>query len=106
MPRFYRMPVFYLAALLVATGFGLRSLGRRHDDRHPAPTSEPVAESPTPPPAAAVAEPSDGIMRTADGLRRKVVIKNLDVVCRSEPVIGRPVGGPLDYFAIRFVYGK
>ena len=49
---------------------------------------------------------NDGILRTAEGLRRKVVVKDLDVVCRSEPQGGPRVGGPLDYFAIRFLYGE
>ena len=37
---------------------------------------------------------------------RKVVVKDLDVVCRSRPDGGNVVGPPLDYFAIRFLYGE
>jgi hypothetical protein len=49
--------------------------------------------------------PADGILRTADGLRRKVVVKDLAVVCRADPGGGKP-GASLDYFAIRFLYGE
>src|SRR4051794_3851754 len=113
MPPLYRMPVFYLAVLALTT---LAGLGTRLSDR---PTSAPVSATPAaPPPASATAVPaaeppvalppvavSDGILRTPEGLRRKVVVKDLDVVCWSEPdrLLGRPVGRPLDYFAIRFV---
>ncbi len=58
-------------------------------------------------PAETVPEsPTDGNLRTRDGLRRKVVIKDLNVVCRNQPSGGKPIGPPLDAFAIRFVYGE
>ncbi|WP_435006836.1 vWA domain-containing protein [Tundrisphaera lichenicola] len=106
MPALHRMPVFYL---LLLVGLGLSTLiGRgtklppEPDDRTESPrlfdrTKDLAEEEPIGPP--------DGILRTVDGLRRKVLVKNLSVVCRSEPVGGKPVGPPLDYFAIQFVYG-
>lgn len=104
MPPLYRMPVFYLASLILAAVFGLGNWL----------TSRPVGSSPAVVPrfastsslVAHQAEPMpDGILRTAEGLRRKVVVKDLDVTCRGEPTGGRPMGPPLDYFAIRFLYG-
>jgi hypothetical protein len=110
MPPFYRMPVFYLAALVPAAAIGLGSWVRARPVV--APVAIPVPSvSPAPPSAPEVVSTvpekpaEDGILRTADGLRRKVVVKDLDVICRSEPTGGKPVGWPLDYFAIRFLYG-
>ncbi len=57
-----------------------------------------------PVPIAPIEEP-DVVLRTADGLRRKVVVRGLDVVPRKTPD-GDATGRPLDYFAIRFVYGE
>jgi hypothetical protein len=108
MPRLYRMPVFYLAALSLAAAVALGSWGRRGPEPPTEPTrAENPAVPPAPTPAATVAdEPSDGILRTADGLRRKVVVKDLDVVCRSDAEGGRSIGEPLDYFSIHFLYGE
>ena len=106
------MPVFYLAAMMLAAAIGLSSWVRARPAVSPgAATGESAGPGAAAPPAAKPATPvdmpaTDGILRTADGLRRKVVIKDLDVICRSEPAGGRPVGGPLDYFAIRFLYGE
>ncbi len=107
MPALYRMPVFYLAALVVASLVAIR--GR---SAPPVPVvvaeEEPVAAAPKVAPGAVEVEGGstvDGILRTADGLRRKVVVKDLAVVCRSEPGAGQAVGAPLDYFAIRYLYG-
>ncbi|HEX8200538.1 MAG TPA: vWA domain-containing protein [Isosphaeraceae bacterium] len=107
MPAFYRMPVFYLVAILVAAAVGLGTLGRGAGTTTTA--SAPLrSEAPRPvtPKAEPAETPDDGILRTADGLRRKVVVKDLGVVCRSEPRAGRAVGEPLDYFAIRYVFGE
>jgi hypothetical protein len=106
MPALYRMPVFYLLVLvgLVAYGFGVGFAPR---------VTVPVVESseePLPPIRVATEEDDrptpDGILRTADGLRRKVVVKDLAVICRSDPSGGRVVGKPLDYFAIRYIYNE
>jgi hypothetical protein len=109
------MPVFYLAALVLTAAVGLGSWMR------PSPAVATGTINPggpdlgaVPGRAAAVAKAvapvdppaTDGILRTADGLRRKVVVKELNVVCQSAPGAGRRVGGPLDYFAIRFLYGE
>ena len=107
MPALYRMPVFYVLLLILA---GLYATFR------PAPPPPEVAPAPE-----VVVSPlkipdnqveveggstSDGILRTADGLRRKVVVKDLAVGCRSEPRGGKVVGRPLDYFAIRYVFAR
>jgi hypothetical protein len=111
MPALYRMPVVYLVVLVVAAAVGIgawaRSLGPVQGGQAASiapvkPVSEPSPTTGESSPAA----PDDGILRTAEGLRRKVVVKDLDVVCRSEPVGGVPVGSPLDYFSIRFVFGE
>jgi hypothetical protein len=111
MPALYRMPIVYLLALFIAAGWGLTRLGNREATSvevslvaptvaaTPAP-AEPEKIAPVPP------EPSDGILRTAEGLRRKVVVKDLDLVCRRDPDDGPPVGSRLDYFAIRYLYGE
>jgi hypothetical protein len=104
------MPVFYLAALVLTAAFGLSSWVRARPDVSASAATIAVTGSAATPvltKASAQVDPlvTDGILRTADGLRRKVVVKELDAVCRSAPEAGRPVGRALDYFAIRFVYG-
>jgi von Willebrand factor type A domain len=105
MPALYRMPVFYLLVLAgtlaygVGVGFGSK----------PIPPQDITPEySPPPIPVADAKEdtPTDGILRTLDGLRRKVLVKDLAVVCRADPSGGRAVGPPLDYFAIRYIYNE
>src|SRR4051812_49048249 len=111
MPPLYRMPVFYAfaliasAAIAIGTWSGLANSGHESASGGRIETSEkqtpgrPRAATPQPP------APTDGILRTSDGLRRKVLIKDLDVVCQAEPAGGKVSGSPLDYFAIRYVYG-
>jgi hypothetical protein len=111
MPPLYRMPVFYLAVLTLAAVIGVGSWVTAVTTIVPVPRAE---RSVAPDPALARSKPvslpesapSDGILRTAEGLRRKVVVKDLDVACQSAPDGGRSVGKPLDYFAIRFLYGE
>jgi hypothetical protein len=103
------MPIVYAAALLIGLALALGSWAR--SPRAPArnaPATAGQASSPaaTAPPAAEEPRDSDPILRTSEGLRRKVVVKQLGVVCRSDPQGGRPVGAPLDYFAICFLYGQ
>jgi hypothetical protein len=111
MPPLYRMPVFYVAALVLGAAIGLGSWVRARPAASPGAVAQPKAREardPSESPRAAPADPpvSDGILRTADGLRRKVVVRDLDVVCRTAPEEVRPTGAPLDYFAIRYVYGE
>lgn len=108
MPALYRMPAFYLLLLLAGSTYALSvALGPKPP---PAPV-EPVDEGPGPIRVADEAAEqarsnSDGILRTTDGLRRKVLVKDLAVVCREGPGSGPVVGPPLDYFAIRFLYDE
>ena len=106
MPALYRMPVFYLIVLVGVTTYGLAG---GFKPRPVVVVIDPTIE-PAPPIPKATDKgdrpPRDGILRTPDGLRRKVVVKDLAVVCRSEPDGGRPVGKPLDYFAIRYLFGE
>ncbi len=110
MPALYRMPVFYLLLLVGGTAYLVVAHFR------PEPVVEPldstsfvaVAAAPIAREAAAVVEggsAGDGILRTADGLRRKVVIRDLAVEARDGPGTGSVVGPPLDYFAIRYLHG-
>lgn len=110
MPALYRMPVFYLAVLNLGAAAWVAERSR------PAPVIEPTDSmgraAVAPRPAAREAAPvveggsaGDGILRTAGGLRRKVVVKDLAVVARGGPGSGSAVGAPLDYFAIRYLYG-
>lgn len=113
MPPLHRMPIAYLALLIAAAAFGLTRLktGGLSEDQTTAPrpvaTGEPREASPSIPSAAMVTETGteapDPILRTAEGLRRKVLIKDLGVVARSAPVGGVPVGEPQDYFSIHYV---
>lgn len=108
MPALYRMPVFYLVVLvgLVAYGVGLGFGGKKVSTEV---ATESIEDAPRPIRLARDDEDrstKDGILRTVDGLRRKVVVKDLAVVCRADPSNGKAVGKPLDYFAIRFLYGE
>ena len=104
MPALYRMPVFYLIVLL---GLGAFAAGYRP----PAPEAVEAPEVVVPIPKVAEGTveveggaTSDGILRTPEGLRRKVVVKDLAVACRTDPGGGKSAGPPLDYFAIRYLY--
>jgi len=103
MPALYRMPAFYLAALVAATALAM-SRGPAAVKASPAiPESQEPAPAPAPQPPPTVV---DGILRDADGLRRKVVIRALGTSCRSGPIGGRPVGSTLDYFSTYYLYGE
>src|SRR4051794_15589302 len=107
MPALYRMPVFYLLLLMGAGAYAVLGLGSRPSTELST-EIEPVVEPPRVAPSEAeedAIDRADGILRTAEGLRRKVVVKDLAVVCRTDPGGGRSVGSPLDYFAIRYVFG-
>jgi len=108
MPALYRMPVFYLILLVGGVGYGVA------DRFRPERVVEPVDSMRVVSPMAVIVRDStavveggsagDGILRTADGLRRKVVVKDLAVVARAGPGSGGSVGAPLDYFAIRYLH--
>ena len=101
MPALYRMPVFYLALIFGTLAFGL---GRGRKAPEAATPAEIVVK---PQPVDPGPRIDDGILRTAGGLRRKVLVKDLAVSPRAEPGGGGPaVGKPLDYFAIRYLYEK
>ncbi len=104
MPALYRMPVFYL---LVLVGLGACAAGYRPPPPVEVVPEEPVAAIPRVEVTTIEVEggsASDGILRTADGLRRKVLVKDLAVTCRTDPGGGKAAGPALDYFAIRYLY--
>ncbi|QDV34122.1 vWA domain-containing protein [Tautonia plasticadhaerens] len=110
MPPLYRMPVFYLVTLVVGSALGMASLFRGGPGRPPVvgpgvPGPPPGAGRPDveaahdPPPV------DDGILRTADGLRRKVLVRELGLRPRFGPGPDSPPSGdPLDYYAVQFVF--
>lgn len=117
MPPLHRMPVVYLAGVAVAAVVAIASAGRRGEavravDR-PGPAAAAKRDA-APPPALAGERPSvgdpadsDAILRTAEGLRRKVVVTALGTVPRRQA--GGPpasLGAALDYFSIHYVYGE
>ncbi len=118
MPAFLRMPIVYVGLVLIVLLVGTFSVLRssRSEERwivsstvnaRPEPSNRkgpaPKQDDPVEPGRASGA---DKILRTPDGLRRKVLVTELGLVCRSAPVGGVPVGRPLDYFSIHFVYGE
>lgn len=112
MPPLYRMPIFYALALILACVYAIGTWSASDREALGSKLQNPLKVSkkagPSHPRIAkpeAVA-PTDGILRTAEGLRRKVLIKDLDVLCQSEPRGGTTADSPLDYFAIRYVYGE
>ncbi|MBV8268686.1 MAG: VWA domain-containing protein [Planctomycetaceae bacterium] len=114
MPALYRMPVFYLAVMVLTAAIGLGAWVRPRGASRTSPelsagasaqAPPPAVPVDTPPPAAKLGTAADGILRTPDGLLRKVIIKDPNLVCRDRPTGGEPVGPPLDAFAIRFLYG-
>ncbi len=110
MPALYRMPVFYLLLLVGGTAWLVVDHYRPEAVVEPLDSTAPRVVTATPivreqAPVVEGGSTSDGILRTADGLRRKVVVKDLAVVARSGAGSGSAVGAPLDYFAIRFLYG-
>jgi hypothetical protein len=104
------MPVVYLAAAVAAgTLFAARGISTRTERSTGSDSTasqafqaarEAIEKLPTPVPAE-----TDAILRSADGLRRKVVVRELEVVPRKTPD-GPASGRPLDYFAIRYLYGE
>ncbi len=104
MPALYRMPVFYLVL-----GVGLVAFGLGYRPPPPPPVEVPEAAPVIPKVAEGTVEieggsASDGILRTPEGLRRKVLVKDLAVACRTDPGGGKVAGPPLDYFAIRYLF--
>ncbi|WP_020465659.1 vWA domain-containing protein [Singulisphaera acidiphila] len=114
MPPLYRMPVFYAFALLITGAYTIGTWSaadgrtQRSDFSRTTEASKNAPLTPLRPrnDAPLVLAQADGILRTAEGLRRKVLVKDLDVVCQSEPDGGKVAGAPLDYFAIRYIYGE
>lgn len=49
---------------------------------------------------------ADGILLTREGLRRKVLVTTLGLVPLNAAEDGKPVGEPLDYASIAFVFGE
>ena len=116
MPPLYRIPIAYLLlAATVGAGFLLRAVAERTlatASPEPAaastigPKSPAVSAPPSPPEPDPALPAPDGVLRTPEGLRRKVLVKDLDLVPRTEPIGGLPASKRLDYFDIRFVYDE
>ncbi len=112
MPNLLRMPVFYLGLVLLTflgwlvvrdTGVNrieVEATSDKTTTKAPASSSSPEAAE-APPSFVPMAD--DPILRTPNGLRRKVVVTDLGVRPRSEPVAGVFVGPALDYFGLFFL---
>lgn len=107
MPAFYRMPVAYLTALVAV---GLVVAIRRPDrvvEATPNPPAEPIAgeETPGDEPIRPV-RPSapDPILRNSQGLRRKVLVRELGLLAGQSADSPAGSGDPLDYLSIQFVF--
>jgi hypothetical protein len=108
------MPIAYLAVLLGAIVLGLASLKAGGGPRSQGdevgkaqPNARPAAPPKVAAPPEATPEPdADPILRTPDGLRRKVLVKDLGVVAWSAPVGGSRAGPPLDYFSIHYLLSE
>ncbi|WP_169976188.1 vWA domain-containing protein [Tautonia rosea] len=112
MPPLHRMPVFYLAVLLIGGMVGLASwIGggpRASADRTSlADRNTELADRETPIPTDSDEPTTDGILRTDDGLRRKVLVRELGLRPRFRPDPKSPTSGDdLDYYAIQFVFDE
>ncbi len=106
MPPLYRMPIVYV--ILIVAGAAWLAFGPRAKVSVVEP--EAVAEVTAPPkaiePSAAETPPADGILRTRDGLRRKVLVTALELDPLDSPDGGKPLGSPLDYFSTWFLQGE
>jgi hypothetical protein len=127
MPRLLRMPVFYLALLIALAGWaGVRAVTRTGDGSggettaalQGSPSSEPDSvestrpdapvepiQAPLPAPAVA-AGPPEPVLLTPEGLRRKVLVRELGVRCTASAAGGAASGPFLDYFSIHFLRGE
>jgi hypothetical protein len=116
MPPLYRMPVVYAAAILIGGAVVLASLARPRGDAANFPTAptgpetekgslETGKEHPLLTPVADL-DPEDGILRTADGLRRKVLIRRLGAHLRERPGDGPILGNELGLYSIWYLYGE
>ena len=94
-----------LRLVLLAEDFESRVIERRDVDRAPGELAQPPEESSSPPSAPELppVDP-DGILRTPEGLRRKVLVKSLDLAPLRIPGGPRGLSSPLDYFSIHYVY--
>jgi len=117
MPPLYRMPITYVGVAFIALTVWVSGLFGRDPsaDRSDRPTAEnaptaaaldrsaPAATTADPPDDSAPVEPgADGILRTSEGLRRKVLVTELGLKPSDRP--GDPPFGPdLDYYGIHFV---
>ncbi|HEY1434294.1 MAG TPA: VWA domain-containing protein, partial [Thermoanaerobaculia bacterium] len=105
------MPIVYLALGLVAGLWLVAKGGTRRSDRasvsptFAAPLLNQLIARPDPKAQPAPQLVSDAILRTSEGLRRKVVVRELDLVPRKTPD-GDAKGNPLDYYGVRYVLGE
>lgn len=120
------MPIAYVALILgVAAWFAASATPRRAaiPTGASAPTPS-LAKAPTHPPSPSLVSPdgraendpeaparvaaptADPILRNAQGLRRKVLVRELGLRAFDRAVGGRASGPPLDYFSIQFLHGQ
>ena len=104
MPPLHRMPIVYLVGLAASVPLVIAAISRS-DRAEPAPLDRRVDVAELPEPVRIIeGNPDDGILRTDDGLRRKVLIRGLGVVPRRSPDLrGRGVGDAIDYYSIHYV---
>ena len=113
-----RMPIVYLlAAMIAVAAVATFWIGKRRSntqqisskqiqssDQTQESKSSSITQSSDPFPV--IVKGSDGILRTKEGLRRKVLVTTLGLVPLSAAEGGKPVGEPLDYASIAFVFGE
>ena len=104
MPPLYRMPIVYLVGIAASIPLVIAAASRS-DRAEPATLEARSAHAGRPDPAPMIeGDLDDGILRTDDGLRRKVLIRGLGVVPRRSPDLrGRGVGEAIDYYSIHYV---
>lgn len=109
MPAFHRMPITYLAALAVGAVAAIVSMVRPGESTPVKPSDPgPLAGSPAdaPPPARPEPPPDDGILRTAAGLRRKVLIRQTGLRFEDQPRGGQTVGREPGLYALAYLFDE
>ncbi len=107
MPAIFRMPVAYMVLATAALALGLASVRTRQVRDIDRELDEPLGirvNEDVPVPLAPQAK-LDPILRTEQGLRRKVLIKTMGAVARTD-LKREDTSIPLDYLSLYFLYGE